>query len=85
RTALEVSRATSNSLSDFVSSTMRVLLEEMTTRRDEALHDSTAGRLRAASSLIEGAPIADARAEALLRYRLRGRHCAAIIWGDEST
>ncbi|PRC54999.1 hypothetical protein C6A85_45900, partial [Mycobacterium sp. ITM-2017-0098] len=39
RTALEVSRATSNSLSDFVSSTMRVLLEEMTTRRDEALHD----------------------------------------------
>ncbi|PRC62480.1 transcriptional regulator, partial [Mycobacterium sp. ITM-2017-0098] len=44
----------------------------MTTRRDEALHDSTAERLRAASSLIEGAPIADARAEALLRYRLRG-------------
>lgn len=84
-TALQILRATSSSLSDFVSSTMGVLLTEMTLRRDEVMRDSTAERLRAASWLIDGAPIADARAEALLRYRLRGRHCAAIIWSDEST
>ncbi len=84
-TARQILRMTSTSLADFVGGTMRVLLEKFTVHREEAMRDSTAERLRAASWLVEGAPIADARAEALLRYRLQDRHCAAILWSDEST
>jgi DNA-binding PucR family transcriptional regulator len=68
------------SISAFIDDTVAAVSERMRAERDELTRGTHAERRAAVALLLEGAPIARARAEAQLGYRLAGPHTAAIVW-----
>ena len=82
RELLDVS---SLSISTFIDDTVAAVSAQMQAERDELTRGTTAERRAAVTLLLAGAPIARARAEAQLGYRLSGPHTAAIVWGRPGT
>jgi DNA-binding PucR family transcriptional regulator len=78
RELLDVS---SLSIGTFIDDTVAAVSAQMEAERHELTRGTTGERRAAVTLLIEGAPIARARAEAQLGYRLSGPHTAAIVWG----
>lgn len=74
------------SMSTYVDDTIDAITIRMASERDQLTTGTNADRLAAVSLILEGAPIARARAEQQLGYRLTGPHTAAVIWtsGDAS-
>jgi DNA-binding PucR family transcriptional regulator len=68
------------SISAFIDDTVAAVSERMRAERDELTRGTHAERRAAVALLLEGAPIARARAQAQLGYRLGGPHTAAIVW-----
>ena len=73
------------SISTFIDDTIAAVSERMEAERLELTRGAHAERRAAVTLLLEGAPIARARAEAQLGYRLSGPHTAAIVWGTPTT
>lgn len=82
RELLDVS---SLSIGTFIDDTVAAVSAQMQAERHELTRGTTGERRAAVTLLIEGAPIARARAEAQLGYRLSGPHTAAIVWGSSGT
>lgn len=75
----EVLDLTSRSIGVFIDDTVAALAEEIVVARAQLAGDTHAQRRAAVALILEGAPIADARAEAQLRYRLAGPHTAVVL------
>ncbi len=70
------------SIFQFVDDTVVELQEQIERERAELTGGTHAERLEVVNLILEGAPITSDRASARLRYDLRGRHTAAIVWTD---
>ncbi|MGH3253596.1 MAG: PucR family transcriptional regulator [Trebonia sp.] len=77
RKLLEISAL---SMSAYVDDALAAVAERIEAEREELTHGSDARRRSAVGLIIEGAPVAQAKIEADLGYRLSGRHTAAVIW-----
>ncbi|MFD5199221.1 PucR family transcriptional regulator [Streptomyces sp. NPDC058375] len=73
------------SMTTFIDDTVAAVSVRMETERAELLRDAQAERRAIVTLLLEGAPVASARAEAELGYPLGGWHTAAIVWSDASS
>jgi len=72
----------SRSIFHFVDETIVAITAQMERERDVLTRGTHAVRLEVVSLILEGAPIALARAEARLSYALERPHTAAIVWSD---
>ncbi|SEK57997.1 PucR family transcriptional regulator [Streptacidiphilus jiangxiensis] len=72
----------SRSISAFVEDTIAATAVQIAREREELTRGSNAERLETVTLLLDGAPIAAARAEQRLGYRLGGEHTAAVVWSD---
>jgi DNA-binding PucR family transcriptional regulator len=79
RELLDVS---ARSISTFVDDTVAAVSQRMAAERSELTRGAHAERRATVSLLLEGAPLARARAEAQLGYGLTGPHTAVVVWGD---
>ena len=77
RELLDVS---ARSISTFVDDTVAAVSQRMAAERTELTRGAHAERRATVSLLLEGAPLARARAEAQLGYGLTGPHTAVIVW-----
>ncbi|GAA1306393.1 PucR family transcriptional regulator [Saccharothrix xinjiangensis] len=77
----ELLDASALSITTFIDDTVAAITEQMRVERAELTRGTHAERRAAVTLLLEGAPIARARAEAQLGYGLTGPHTAAVIWG----
>jgi DNA-binding PucR family transcriptional regulator len=68
------------SIATFIEDTIAAVSERMAAERAELTRGAHAERRAAVTLLLEGAPIARARAEAQLGYGLAGPHTAAVVW-----
>jgi DNA-binding PucR family transcriptional regulator len=68
------------SIATFIEDTVAAVSERMAAERAELTRGTHAERRAAVTLLLEGAPIARARAEAQLGYGLAGPHTAAVVW-----
>ncbi|WP_420040523.1 PucR family transcriptional regulator [Gordonia sp. MP11Mi] len=84
-TLRELLEVTSTSIANFIDDTVRALAELIDVARAELGADTHAQRRAAVALVLEGAPIATARAETQLRYRLDGPHTAMVLIGDPGT
>lgn len=78
RELLDVS---ARSITTFLDDTVAAVAARMATERAELTRGAHAERRATVSLLLEGAPLARARAEAQLGYGLTGPHTAVIVWG----
>ena len=81
----ELLDVTSRSIAAFIDDTVGVLAELVEVARAELAGDTHAQRRAAVALLLEGAPVADSRAEAQLHYRLAGPQLAAVVSGEPET
>lgn len=72
----------SQSISDFIETTLAAIAAQIELERDELTRGSHAERRATVALLLEGAPIPRQRAESRLAYGLGGTHTAAVIWTD---
>jgi DNA-binding PucR family transcriptional regulator len=79
RELLDVS---ARSITAFVDDTVAAVAQQMAAERSELTRGAHAERRATVSLLLEGAPLARARAEAQLGYGLTGPHTAVVVWGD---
>jgi DNA-binding PucR family transcriptional regulator len=77
RELLDVS---ARSITTFVDDTVAAVTRRMAAERSELTRGAHAERRATVSLLLEGAPLARARAEAQLGYGLTGPHTAVIVW-----
>ncbi|KGH45062.1 transcriptional regulator [Modestobacter caceresii] len=82
RELLDVS---ARSISTFIDDTVTAVSARMAAERAELTRGAHAERRVTVSLLLEGAPLARARAEAQLGYGLTGPHTAVIAWSDAGT
>ncbi|MFW0790984.1 PucR family transcriptional regulator [Gordonia sp. CPCC 205333] len=75
----EVLDLTSQSISAFVDDTVAALADQIDVARAQLAGDTHAERRAAVALILEGAPIAQARAEAQLHYRLAGPQIAVVL------
>jgi DNA-binding PucR family transcriptional regulator len=68
------------SISTYIDDLVVVFAEQIELARDELSRSTHAQRTETVSLLLEGAPIARARAESQLGYPLTGPQLAAIVW-----
>ena len=73
------------SIATFIDDTVAAVSEQMKAERADLTHGAHAERRAVVTLLLEGAPIARARAEAQLGYGLTGPHTAAVIWTGSGT
>ena len=73
---------TARSIFAFIDDTVAALHEQIERERAELTKGSHAERLEVVNLILEGAPISTDQAAARLRYDLRQRHTAAIVWTD---
>ncbi|MFD8594838.1 PucR family transcriptional regulator [Kitasatospora sp. NPDC059646] len=71
------------SISAFVDGCVAAMSAELRAERAALTGSNHADRMQAVALLLDGAPIARARAEARLGYPLAGRHTAAVLWIDD--
>ncbi|GAA4673906.1 PucR family transcriptional regulator [Gordonia humi] len=81
----ELLEVTSASIAAFIDDTVHELAELIDLARTELAGDTHAERRAAVALVLEGAPIAQERAESQLRYRLDGPHTAMVVFGDAET
>ena len=81
----DILTTTGESLAAFVDDTVSTLRELIEQQREALRSGTHVEQLRAVDLILEGAPITDARASALLRYNLDGRHFAAVLWSESRT
>jgi DNA-binding PucR family transcriptional regulator len=79
REALELA---ARSIFAFIDDTVAALHDQIERERAELTRGTHAERLEVVNLILEGAPISTDQAGARLRYDLRQRHTAAIIWTD---
>jgi DNA-binding PucR family transcriptional regulator len=82
RTVGAVLDATSGTLHAYISATQDRLLEQVERLRAEIGNSSDSDRFRTVMLVLDGEPISDDRAGALLRYGLGRDHAAAIVWNE---
>lgn len=70
------------SIFGFIDDTVAALQDQIERERAELTGGTHAERLEVVNLILEGAPITSDRASARLRYDLRRRHTAAIVWTD---
>ncbi|GAB18659.1 putative CdaR family transcriptional regulator [Gordonia effusa NBRC 100432] len=75
----EVLDVTSRSISAFVDDTVAALADQIDVARAQLAGDTHAERRAAVALVLEGAPIAQSRAEAQLHYRLAGPQTAVVL------
>jgi len=68
----------------FVDDTLAAIEREISKERDQLAGGTHAERLATVNLVLEGAPIATARASSRLGYQLEGRHRAAVIWANDA-
>ncbi len=73
------------SITAFIDDTVAAVSERMVAERAELTRGGHAERRATVALLLEGAPIARARAEAQLGYGLTGPHTAAVVWSGSGT
>ena len=78
----ELLHVTSESIAVFIDDTVQAMAEEIDVVRAELAGDTHAERRAALALVLEGAPIAQPRAEAQLGYRLDGPHTALVLTAD---
>ncbi|MGY1809291.1 PucR family transcriptional regulator [Blastococcus sp. SYSU D00669] len=82
RTVDAVLDATSSSLHAYISATQDRLLEQVERLLAEIGGSTDGDRFRTVMLVLDGEPISDDRAGALLRYEKGRRHAAAIVWNE---
>ncbi|NLG46995.1 helix-turn-helix domain-containing protein [Gordonia sp. (in: high G+C Gram-positive bacteria)] len=75
----ELLEVTSRSIATFIDDTVGELTRQIDVARAELAGDNHAQRRAAVALLLEGAPIAPARAESQLRYSIEGRQRALVV------
>ena len=75
----ELLEVTSMSIATFIDDTVRELAHQIDVARAELAGDTHAQRRAAVALILEGAPIAPARAEMQLRYSIEGPQTALIV------
>lgn len=70
------------SISRYIDDTVAALEEQIESERAQLTGGTHAERLEVVNLILEGAPITSDRASARLRYDLRRRHTAALVWTD---
>ncbi|BDH58417.1 helix-turn-helix domain-containing protein [Tsukamurella sp. PLM1] len=78
----ELMKVSERSMTTFIDDSIAALDAYVERERAELARGASAERHATVQLLLEGAPIARARAEARLGYALTGSHVAAIIWSD---
>ncbi|MBM7366673.1 PucR family transcriptional regulator [Gordonia hydrophobica] len=78
----ELLEITSTSIATFIDDTVAELARQIDVARAELAGDTHAQRRAAVALLLEGAPIAPARAELQLRYSIEGPQTALIVSAD---
>lgn len=78
----ELLEASSRSISAFLDDTIAAISARMDIEREDLTGGTHAQRRAAIALLLEGAPIAAARAETQLGYRFAGTHTAVIAWSS---
>ncbi len=81
----ELMKISERSMSTFIDDSIAALDEYVDQERAELARGASAERHATVQLLLEGAPIARARAESRLGYALTGSHLAAIIWSASDT
>ncbi|MFT4011514.1 MAG: helix-turn-helix domain-containing protein [Nocardioidaceae bacterium] len=76
----EVLAVTSRSIATFIDDTIKAVGEVIRQERHELAQGSHPDRLTTVLLLLQGAPVARARAEERLGYALTGSHLAAVVW-----
>ncbi|KDN86086.1 PucR family transcriptional regulator [Kitasatospora cheerisanensis] len=71
------------SISAFVDGCVAAMSADLRAERAALTGSNHADRMQAVALLLDGAPIARARAEARLGYPLAGSHTAAVLWVDD--
>jgi DNA-binding PucR family transcriptional regulator len=82
---LAVLQAGSGSLFGFVDGILNAIAARMEQERDELIGGAPARHRETVGLILDGAPIAEARASARLGYELARAHTAAILWAEETT
>ena len=78
----ELLDVTARSIFGYVDEILARIAEQIERERDQLTRGTHVQRLEAVSLVLEGAPIASARASARLGYELERFHTAAIVWSD---
>lgn len=78
----ELLEVTSTSIATFIDDTVAELTRQIDVARAELAGDTHAQRRAAVALILEGAPIAPARAEVQLRYSIEGPQTALIVSAD---
>ncbi|AUH69543.1 MULTISPECIES: PucR family transcriptional regulator [Gordonia] len=78
----ELLEVTSVSIATFIDDTVAELTHQIDVARAELAGDNHAQRRAAVALILEGAPIAPARADLALRYSIEGPQSAMVISGD---
>ena len=78
----ELMKVSERSMATFIDDSIAALDEFVEQERADMAKGANAERHATVQLLLEGAPIARARAESRLGYALTGDHVAAIIWSD---
>lgn len=76
----ELLAITAVSIESFVSATIAAVADRMDGERDALTRGSEAERRDLVSLILQGAPVSQARAEQLIRYRFDRPHTAAVVW-----
>jgi DNA-binding PucR family transcriptional regulator len=75
---------TFRSIAAFLDDTLDAIADQIARERRDLTTGSQAERRETVTLVLEGAPIARARAEKRLGYRLGGEHTAAVVWCDDA-
>jgi len=81
-TLAETLDVAARSIFQFVDDMVAALQAQIERERAELTEGTHAERLEVVNLILEGAPLGSERAGARLRYDLRRRHTAAIVWSD---
>jgi DNA-binding PucR family transcriptional regulator len=78
----ELLDVTARSIFTYVDEILLRIADQVDRERDRLTRDTHVQRLEVVSLILEGAPIAVARASARLSYELDRSHAAAVVWSD---
>ncbi|MGW0162581.1 PucR family transcriptional regulator [Mycobacterium sp. NPDC003323] len=78
----DLMKVSERSITTFIDDSIAALDEYVEQERADLARGASAERHTTVQLLLEGAPIARARAESRLGYALTGSHVAAIVWSD---
>ncbi|MFW3120751.1 PucR family transcriptional regulator [Mycolicibacterium mageritense DSM 44476 = CIP 104973] len=80
----DLMKVSERSMATFIDDSMTALDEYVEQERADLARGASAERHATVQLLLEGAPIARARAESRLGYALTGSHLSVIIWSDSA-